>query len=188
MQKKSSKIIVAISGASGALYAKQLIDYLLKEDVELRIIATDNGKRIFGEEIGTPLAKMDYPLVSNKTYNVPFVSGSAVFDKMVIVPASMGCIARIASGLASDTISRSADVFLKEQKKLIVVPRETPFSLIHLENLKRLSLCGAQIIPANPSFYSLPQTIDELAQTVTSRILDHLEIPNKLSSRWQTSC
>lgn len=180
------RIIVAISGASGSIYAHQLLKFLKgSTNHHVEIIASNNGKRILQEEMGTTVKDYGYEVIPNQDYNNASVSGSNVFDQMVIIPASMGCIGRIAHGISIDTISRTADVFIKEKKKLIIVPRETPFSTIHLDNMKYLSQNGAHIIPANPSFYSHPQNIEELAFTITSRVLDHMNIDNDLMKRWQ---
>jgi len=116
---------------------------------------------------------------------VPFVSGSARFDSMVVIPASMGTIGRIAHGTSDSTVARAADVFLKERRRLILVPRESPYNLIHLRNMATLTEAGATIIPASPSFYTKPKTITELVDTVVARILDHLGIDHQLVKRWQ---
>ena len=118
---------------------------------------------------------------------VPFVSGSARFDAMVVVPASMGTIGRIATGISDGTIARTADVFLKERRQLVLVPRESPFNLIHLRNMTSLAEAGATIIPANPSFYTQPPSIEALVDTIVARILDHLGVDHQLTKRWQSS-
>jgi flavin prenyltransferase len=117
--------------------------------------------------------------------NAPFASGSNAFDAMVVVPCSMGTLGRIAHGLSSDVLLRAADVMLKERRKLILVPRETPFNLVHLKNMELLLLAGATILPANPAFYAGATSIGDLVDTVVSRILDHLGISNSLMPRWQ---
>ena len=117
--------------------------------------------------------------------NVPFVSGSNPFDAMVVIPCSMGTLGRIAHGSSDNVLLRAADVMLKERRKLILVPRETPISLIHVKNLELLLLAGATIIPANPSFYTRPQTVQQVVDTVVARVLDHLGLPQRLVSRWQ---
>lgn len=181
------RIVVAISGASGSIYAHQLLTFLKNEtDHHVEIIASNNGKRILQEEMDINLKSYEYPIIPNHDYNNASVSGSNVFDQMIIIPSSMGTIGRIAHGISLDTISRTADVFLKEKKKLIIVPRETPFSIIHLENLKILAQAGAHIIPANPSYYSRPQTVEAVAATITCRVLDHMGIENNLMKRWQS--
>lgn len=180
------KIVVGISGASGAIYADQLLSFLREHtDHEVFIVPSTNGTQIFLTERGKALEAFGYPLVSPRDFSVPFVSGSSPFDTLVIVPCSMGTLGRIAHGVSEDVLTRTADVFLKERKKMILVPRETPLSLIHLENMRLLTLAGVTILPANPSYYSGPKTLEEAAQTVTARILDHMGIQNKLAGRWQ---
>lgn len=120
-----------------------------------------------------------------KSMNVPFVSGSNAFDAMVVIPCSMGTLGRIAHGLSSDVLLRAADVMLKERRKLILVPRETPLSLIHVKNLELLLLAGATILPANPGFYTRPRTVRQVVDTVVARVLDHLGVPHRLAPRWQ---
>ncbi len=185
---KKIKIVVGVTGASGAIYAHQLLSFLQEHTShEVSIVASSNGLRIFSEETKNSLEHMGYPVFKPGDFNAPFVSGSARYDQMIIIPCSMGTLGRIAHGISDDAITRTADVFLKEKRKLILVPRETPFSLIHIENLRTLHLAGATIIPAIPSYYSHPQTIDQLAQTVTSRVLDHMSIDNQLTKRWMQS-
>jgi 4-hydroxy-3-polyprenylbenzoate decarboxylase len=117
--------------------------------------------------------------------NAPFASGSNPPDAMVIIPCTMGTLGRIAHGLSDDVLLRAADVVLKEKRKLILVPRETPLNLVHLKNMELLLLAGATILPANPSFYSRPQSVPEVADTVVARVLDHLGVPHRLMARWQ---
>jgi 4-hydroxy-3-polyprenylbenzoate decarboxylase len=180
------KIVIGISGASGAIYPYQLLSFLKERTQhQVYLVCSPNGQRIFREEIGKNLEEFDYPIFGHRDFDAPFVSGSSRHDQMIIAPCSMGTLGRIAHGISDDTLTRTADVFLKEKRKLIVVPRETPFSLIHIENLRLLALAGADIIPAIPSFYSRPQTIETLAFTVTSRILDHMGIDNELMRRWK---
>ncbi|MBI2340760.1 MAG: UbiX family flavin prenyltransferase [Deltaproteobacteria bacterium] len=180
------KIIIGITGASGAIYPFQLLTFLReKTNHDVSLIASPNGRRIFKEELEKDLEMFDYPIYGGKDFDVPFVSGSARYDQLVIVPCSMGTMGRIAHGVSDDTLTRTADVFIKEKRKMIVVPRETPFSLIHIENMRLLLLAGVTIIPAIPSFYSRPQTIEQTAATVTSRILDHMGIENNLMERWK---
>jgi 4-hydroxy-3-polyprenylbenzoate decarboxylase len=175
MQKKK-KIIVAITGASGAVYAKVLLDNLLKLSDQIEkvgVVMSDNAKEVWRFELGND----DYLLYpfnfySKMDFNAPFASGSAKYETMIIVPCSMGTLGRIASGISNDLISRAADVILKERRKLIAVVRDTPFNLIHINNMKTVTEAGGIICPANPSFYSLPKTIEEVAQTVVSRIVD----------------
>jgi 4-hydroxy-3-polyprenylbenzoate decarboxylase len=173
---KSRKIVLAITGASGSIYAFKLLDRLhrIKAPVEkIAVIFSDTGKEIWKSETGSEFhdegAAKEY---SNSSYYAPFASGSSRYDTMIICPASMGTIGRIANGTAEDLISRTADVMLKERRRLILVPRETPYSLIHIDNMKKLTLAGAIICPATPSFYSNPKTIEDLVMTVVERIID----------------
>lgn len=181
------KIAVAITGASGSLYAKLLIEKLsaLKEQIsELSIVMTDNAKLVWKTELNNE----GFNEIKAAFYNVndfmaPFASGSAGYDAMIIIPCSMGTLGRIAAGLSNDLITRGADVMLKERKKLILVLRETPYNLIHIKNMETVTLAGGIICPASPSFYSLPKTIEEAAQTVVDRIIDLAGLDAK-SFRW----
>jgi len=170
------KIILAITGASGSIYAYKLLNRLheLQAPIEeIAVIFSDTGKEIWKSEIGSEFhnegSAKEY---DNDTYYAPFASGSSQYDTMIICPASMGTMGRIANGTSDDLIARTADVMLKERRKLIIVPRETPYSLIHINNMKTLTLAGAIVCPATPSFYSNPKTIDDLVMTVVDRIID----------------
>ncbi len=177
-------IIIAVSGASGAIYTKLLFDELNNNnDINISVIFSNNAKEIWKHEINTNLSKYNFKFYDNTDFTAPFASGSAKFDTMIIIPASMGVTGRIANGISNDLISRTADVMLKERRKLILVPRETPYNLIHIDNLKKITLAGGIICPASPSFYSKPQTIKQLALTVVNRILDLSNIENN-SFRW----
>lgn len=170
------KIIVAITGASGAIYAKLLLDNLLKlaDQIEkVGVVMSDNAKEVWRYELGNEEYD-NYPFTfyHKMDFNAPFASGSAKFDTMIIIPCSMGTLGRIAHGISNDLISRAADVILKERRKLIAVVRDTPFNLIHINNLKTVAEAGGIICPASPSFYSLPKTIKEVAQTVVNRAID----------------
>jgi 4-hydroxy-3-polyprenylbenzoate decarboxylase len=183
-----NKIIVAISGASGSIYAKILLDKLssIKSQwVDMGIIITDNAKIVWETEIGDK----SYESYATKYYDkndfmAPFASGSANYNIMVIVPCSMGTVARIASGISDDLISRAADVVLKERRKLICVVRETPYNLIHLSNMETITRAGGIICPASPSFYSKPKTIEEAVSTVIDRVI-HLAGLEIDSFKWQ---
>jgi 4-hydroxy-3-polyprenylbenzoate decarboxylase len=173
---KKKKIIVAITGASGSIYAKVLFDNLLKltDQIErVGVVMSDNAKEVWRFELGNS-AYDEYPFdfYQKMDFNAPFASGSAKFDTMVIVPCSMGTLGRIAHGISNDLISRAADVILKERRKLIAVVRDTPFSLIHINNMKTVTEAGGIICPASPSFYSIPKTLEDVAQTVVSRVID----------------
>jgi 4-hydroxy-3-polyprenylbenzoate decarboxylase len=169
------KIVLGIGGSSGSIYAKRIIDKLAYNnlEVEVGIVMSDNAKINWEIELGTfDKDNIPFKIYGKNDFNAPFASGSAKYDTMIICPCSMGLLGRIANGLSSDLMTRSADVILKERRKLIIVPRETPYNLIHIENMKTLTLAGAIICPATPSFYSKPSTIEELIDTVVDRILD----------------
>ena len=174
------KIILAVAGASGSIYAKMLaerIRELSDKPRELAMVFSTNAGDIWEYELGsTPGKEAERDgmtrIYENNDFHAPFASGSSTFDTMIICPASMGMLGRIANGVADDLITRAADVMLKERRKLILVPRETPYNLIHINNMKLLTEAGAVIMPATPSFYSRPKNIDELVLTVVDRILD----------------
>jgi len=170
------KIILAITGASGSIYAYKLLNRLHEIQApieEIAVIFSDTGKEIWKSEIGSEFHNEGYAKeYNNCTYYAPFASGSSQYDTMIICPASMGTMGRIANGTSDDLIARTADVMLKERRKLIIVPRETPYSLIHINNMKMLTLAGAIVCPATPSFYSNPKTIEDLVMTVVDRIID----------------
>src|SRR5450432_2851471 len=170
------KIVVAVTGASGSLYARLLLDKLLALKVQwqdLSVVMTENAKEVWRTELQNESYK-DYPLsfFSTTDFSAPFASGSGKYDTMIIIPCSMGTLGRIAGGISSDLITRAADVVLKEKRKLICVVRETPYNLIHIRNMETLTMAGGIICPATPSFYSRPKTIDEVAATVVDRVLD----------------
>jgi 4-hydroxy-3-polyprenylbenzoate decarboxylase len=171
------KIVIAITGASGSIYAKVLLEKLskLSDQIEqVGVVMSDNAKDVWKQELGNE----DYKNYSNfKFYDksdffAPFASGSAKYDTMIICPCSMGTMARIASGISNDLTSRAADVILKERRKLLLMIRDTPYSLIHINNMKTITEAGGIICPASPSFYSKPVTFEELAATVVDRCLD----------------
>ena len=172
----NNKIIVAISGASGSIYAKLLLDKLItlqNQFDELSIVLSDNAKDIWKYEIGnSDFEKYPFSFYENNDFNSPIASGSSKYNTMIVCPCSMGSLGRIADGTSDDLISRSADVILKERKKLILVTRENPLSLIHINNMKTVTLAGGIICPANPSFYSKPTNINELVGTVVDKILN----------------
>ena len=183
------KIAIAITGASGSIYAKLLLEKLisLKEQLgELSIVMTDNAKFVWYTEIGnSEYDKFPARYFSTKDFTAPFASGSAKYDGLIIIPCSMGTLGRIASGVSDDLISRGADVMLKERKKLICMVRDTPYNLIHIRNMETITLAGGIICPASPSFYSNPKTIDEAAKTVVDRVIDLMDLNNS-SFRWGT--
>lgn len=170
------KIVVAITGASGSIYAKLLLTKLLamKEQVaELSLVMTDNAKQVWETE----LADESYSSFNIKKYGkndftAPFASGSGQYHTMIIIPCSMGTLGRIANGISDDLITRTADVMLKERRKLVCVARETPYSLVHIKNMEAITLAGGIICPATPSFYSKPATVEAVAATVVDRVID----------------
>ncbi|MEI7808101.1 MAG: UbiX family flavin prenyltransferase [Verrucomicrobiota bacterium] len=179
------KILVAITGASGALYAQRLLDNLNPQEHELHVVMSNYAQQVVAEELpGGLRLPAGVKLHALKSMNAPFASGPNPPDVMVVIPCTMGTMGRIAHGYSEDVLLRAADVVLKEKKKLILVPRETPLSLIHVKNMELLLLAGATLIPANPSFYSGAKTIIELADTVVARVLDHIGVGNKLAPRW----
>lgn len=173
---KKNKIVVAITGASGAIYAQLLLQKLtlLKDQIEeVGIVLSDNAKQVWEYELGNrEFEKIAFTQYEKTNFNAPFASGSAQFNVMFVCPCSMGTLARIASGISNDLTTRSADVILKERRKLILITRDTPLSLIHINNMKAVTEAGGIICPASPSFYSRPKTFEDLAATVVDRALD----------------
>lgn len=170
------KIVVAVTGASGAIYAKILFDKLrgIKNQLdEVAVVFSTNALDIWKFELKEEFDPVfPFHVYEKDDFYAPFASGSSKFDTLIVCPCSMGTLGRIANGISDDLVTRAADVMLKEKRKLILVPRETPFSLIHIENIKTITLAGGIICPANPSFYSKPKTIDQVAETVVERILN----------------
>lgn len=187
MQTNNHKIAVAVTGASGSIYAKILLDKLLKlqdQIQEVALVMSDNAKSVWQLELGNrDFEKLPVKIYDKNDFNAPFASGSAKFNTVIICPCSMGTLARIASGISNDLTTRAADVVLKERRKLILVTRDTPLSLIHINNMKTVTEAGAIVCPASPSYYSLPKTIDELAATVVDRVIDLAGLDGK-SYRW----
>jgi len=180
------RIVVAITGASGLLYAQRLLDNLNPSQHELHVVLSNYAQAVIAEELPGGLRLPPGASSHNlKSMNAPFASGSNAADAMVIIPCTMGTLGRIAHGFSEDVLLRAADVVLKEKKKLILVPRETPLNLVHIKNFELLLLAGATILPANPSFYTRPKTVEEVVDTVVARVLDHLGIEHKLVPRWR---
>ena len=181
------KIVVAITGASGSVYAKLLLQKLsvLKDQIEeVSVVMSDNARDVWQQELGnSSYQDIPFKFFEKNDFFAPFASGSAQYDTMVIVPCSMGTLARIASGISNDLTTRAADVILKERRKLILVARETPLNLIHINNFKSVTEAGAIVCPATPSFYSNPKTVEEVALTVVDRIIDLIGLKND-SYRW----
>jgi len=182
---KHLKILVAITGASGSLYAQRLLDNLDPAAHEIHVVLSNYAQQVIATELPDGLKfPADVKPHGLKSMNLPFASGSNPPDAMVVIPCTMGTLGRIAHGYSEDVLLRAADVVLKEKRKLILVPREMPLSLVHVKNFELLLLAGATLIPANPSFYSGAKTITDLVDTVVARVLDHLGIANKLAPRW----
>lgn len=171
-----NKIVIAITGASGSIYAKLLLNKLLyvkDQWEELSVVMTDNACEVWKTELGDEeYKKLPVKFYSAKDFSAPFASGSGLYNIMIIVPCSMGTMGRIAAGISNDLISRAADVILKERRKLICIVRETPYNLIQLKNMETITLAGGIVCPASPSFYSRPASIETLCETVVDRILD----------------
>lgn len=181
------KIAVAITGASGSIYAKVLLQKLaaLKAQIsELSVVMTDNAKEVWKTELeDESYNAIDARLFGTKDFSAPFASGSAKYDVLIVVPCSMGTLGRIAAGVSNDLITRGADVVLKERKKLICVVRDTPYNLVHIRNMETVTLAGGIVCPASPSFYSKPNGFEALAATVVDRVIDLAGLQNN-SFRW----
>jgi len=181
------KIVVAVTGASGVIYAKLLLDKLRQLDAqiaEVAVVMSDNAKQVWEFELDNKdYEKLPFKFYAKNDFMAPFASGSARFDTMIVVPCSMGTLGRIASGMSDDLIARAADVILKERRKLILVARDMPLSLIHIRNMQTVTEAGGIICPAVPSYYSKPKTIEELAMTVVNRVIDLAGLENE-SYRW----
>ena len=171
-----SKLVVAITGASGSIYAKVLFDRLLElraQWQEVAVLMSENAKIVWETELGDRgWESYPFQFYHSKDFMAPFASGSGQFDTMLIVPCSMGTLGRIAAGVSDDLLTRAADVILKERRKLICMVRETPYNLIHIRNMETVTLAGGIIAPATPSFYSKPTSLEEVARTVVDRLID----------------
>lgn len=190
------KILLAITGASGSVYGLSLLEELLREGHTVTLVPSKNGLEVCRYETGVELSDatplkgclglQDANLTVRNACDLwaPEASGSAALDAMVIAPCSMGTVGRIAAGISGNLIERAADVMMKENRPLLLLPRESPFSTIHLENLLKLSRCGARIIPAMPAFYQKPETVDDLVKFVVGKLLDQLGVKHQLFKRW----
>ena len=178
------KFVVAITGASGSLYAQRLLNVLSNSSHEIHVVLSTHAREVAQAETNGLELPSSCQVHGDASMQVPFVSGSAKFDAMVVIPCSMGMLGRIAHGYSDSTIARAADVFLKEKRRLILVPRETPWNLIQARNVVTLLEAGAQIIPAIPSFYHRPETVLDVIDTVVARILDHLGLDHAQTKRW----
>ncbi len=181
------KIVLGISGSSGSIYARLLMTRLnaLRDQVaDCGVVMSENARINWQlEQPNSALEDFGFKLYDSRDFNAPFASGSAKYETMIICPCSMGTLGRVAHGISNDLMTRAADVILKERRRLILVVRENPYSLIHLENMKMVTLAGGIICPATPSFYNNPKTIDEVAMTVVDRVLDLAGLETK-SYRW----
>jgi len=183
------KIIVGVSGASGSIYAQRLLT-MLRESRErglvtdVAIVLSRTAEQVWKHELGGDPRELGLAVFDGRDYNAPFASGSAGWGAMVVAPASMSSIARIAHGISDDLLTRAADVILKERRKLILLARETPYSIIHLENMLAVTRSGAMVMPATPSFYGKPKTLEEAVDTVLARVLDHLGLDHTIARRW----
>lgn len=183
------RIVVAVTGASGAIYARLLLEKLHKAQAQtdtVAVVMTENAKTVWQTELrNEDYSTLPFRFYSLQDFHAPFASGSGRFDTMIICPCSMGTLGRIATGISNDLITRAADVVLKERRKLICVVRETPYNLVHLRNMQTVTEAGGIICPATPSFYSLPTTVEEVAGTVVDRIIDLAGIEQD-TFRWGT--
>ena len=182
------RIVIGVGGASGAPYADRVLSFLKEHaeecGIEPVLVFSRMGRLVWSDEVGRDPSEYGFPIFAPGDLTAPFASGSAGYEAMVVVPCSVAGMGRIAHGVSSDLIGRAADVMLKEQRKLILVVRESPLSVIHIENMLKVSQAGALVLPASPSFYSHPKDRTELLDTVTARVLDHLDIDNALMRRW----
>jgi 4-hydroxy-3-polyprenylbenzoate decarboxylase len=183
------RIIIAVTGASGSIYARSLLEAARDKDIETHLIVTEAAKKVIKHELSgvEKLSDLADYVYDPDDLEAPLASGSFRMDGMVIVPASMKTIGAIANGYDSNLVTRAADVQLKERNLLILVPRETPLHTIHLENMAKLSMLGAVILPAMPAFYHNPRNIEELVNFITGKILDQLGVPNEMFKRWGSS-
>jgi flavin prenyltransferase len=186
--RRAKRLVIGISGASGAPYAKRLLRVIVDSDfgypVEVSLVLSRTAETVWRHECGGSPRDLGLPVYDGRDYAAPFASGSSAADAMAVVPASMSSIARIAHGISDDLLTRAADVMLKERRPLVLVPREAPYSSIHLENMLAVTRAGAIVVPASPSFYGRPATLEDALDSVLARVLDHVGLPNALSRRW----
>ena len=180
------KLVFGISGASGAPYAKRLLEHFRStpDAPHVELVLSRTAEQVWSHECGGNPRDLGFSVYEGRDYAAPFASGSARYDGMLVLPASMSSIARIAHGVSDDLLTRAADVMLKERKALVVVPREAPYSAIHLENMLSITRAGAVVLPASPSFYGRPASLNDAMDTVLARVLDHLGIEHSLARRW----
>jgi len=181
------KLVVAITGASGSLYAQRLLQLIAADPAgphEVHVALSSHAREVAEAETGKLTIPDSFAVHGDTSMQVPYVSGSTHFDAMVIIPCSMGTVGRIAHGYSDSAIIRAADVFLKEKRKLILVPRETPWNLIQARNIVTVLEAGAEVIPAIPSFYHQPETVLDVVDTVVARVLDHIGLKHPQAKRW----
>jgi 4-hydroxy-3-polyprenylbenzoate decarboxylase len=179
------KIVVGVTGASGAPYARRLLSVLAKQpNIELGCVLSRTARSVWALECGGAPEDLGIAVHAPDSYAAPFASGSAGWEAMVVVPCSMGTLSRIAQGTSESLLTRAADVMLKERRTLILVPRETPMSIIHLTNMLTVAQAGALVLPACPSFYGRPRSLGDVLDTVVARVLDQLGIVHELATRW----
>lgn len=181
------KLVIAASGASGTIYLQRLLDQIDCRANEVHLILSGYAEQVAKQETDGLKIPAGVAQHDDTDMNVPYVSGSSRFDAMAVVPCSMSTLGRIAAGAGENALFRAADVFLKERRKLIIVPRETPWNLIHARNIVTLLEAGAVVLPAIPSFYSRPQSITDVVDTVVWRILDQIGLPSARTFRWSES-
>ena len=181
------KLVIAATGASGTIYLQRLLAQIDCGEHEVHLVMSGHAKQVAKQEVDDLKIPKGVLQHSENDLNVPFVSGSARFDAMVIVPCSMATLGRIASGSSDSALLRAADVFLKERRKLVIVPRETPWNLIHARNIVTLLEAGAIVLPAIPSFYSRPNSVTAVVDTVVWRVLDQIDLPNPRAYRWPST-
>ncbi|MBI4509219.1 MAG: UbiX family flavin prenyltransferase [Deltaproteobacteria bacterium] len=180
-------LVVAACGASGAPYTRRLLQALRAaeaRDVAVSVVMSPTAREVWSHECGGDVRDLGFPLYDHRDFHAPFASGSSDTQAMVVIPCSMGTLARIAHGISQDLIGRAADVMLKERRKLVLVTRETPLSLIHIENMRAVTLAGGVVMPASPSFYGKKETVEDLLDSVVGRVLDHLGVPVDRGPRW----
>jgi flavin prenyltransferase len=179
------KLVIAATGASGTIYLQRLLDQIDPAAHEVHLVMSSYARQVAAQEVDALQVPAGIVQHGDNDLNVPFVSGSARFDAMVVIPCSMATLGRIASGTGESALLRAADVFLKERRKLILVPRETPWNLIHARNTVTLLEAGAIVLPAIPSFYSRPGSVADVVDTVVWRVLDQIGMPSARAYRWQ---
>ena len=176
--------VVGITGASGLIYAERLLRFLSKTEHRADVIVSAHARLVNEQECGMDFAAFGFPVYDDDSPAVPSLSGSQRYHGCAVVPCSMATLGRIASGVADTAMARTADVFLKERRPLVLVVRESPYSLIHIRNMEQVTLAGAVVLPASPAFYTRPATIEALVDTVVARTLDHLGVLHSLCPPW----